>query len=502
MFAIRPASLDRLSYRLTWADAGVAVASSVLSPVIWSLGHAPMSQEALWRYISVAVVVSVSVMIFSGIGKIAVRFFSTCDAVSLLKVAALSVVIVSAMQFMVNRGDGIGRGLPAFHFFIFAFGLFVTRAIERRFARGGERAPGRVLKRQAVIVIGASRLAVSFIEAARHHDRLRVLAVLDDDDSLVGRSVAGCPVIGRPSSLASVIAEFKIHGVTVDNLFFGIDRGAFLPSEAREIDAVAQRFDCHILEQSEIFHTRPHEPCASTYTPQDEALAGEVRSRVIWGHKRLFDFVFASIFLIILSPLFLLCSLVVLFELGFPILFMQERLGQDGTPFNVLKFRTMRAGVAVPSVFGTYLRRTRLDELPQLFNILRGQMSLIGPRPLLASDQSDVPSVRLAALPGMTGWAQVCGANLCSLTEKIALDEWYVRHASFSLDARILFKTVLVVAFGEVRLESEIRAALSERAARLQVQALHPGQPLLARVDGLDASQRRNDERSLEAVFG
>jgi hypothetical protein len=309
-------------------------------------------------------------------------------------------------------------------------------------------------------------------------------------------------VIGRPSSLASVIAEFKIHGVTVDNLFFGMDRSALLPSEAREIDAAALRFDCRVLEQNEIFHTRPHEPCASTYAPLDEALVGEVRSRVIWGHKRLFDILFAAVFLIILSPLFLLCSLVVLCELGFPILFMQERLGQDGTPFNVLKFRTMRAGVPVPSAFGTYLRRTRLDELPQLFNILRGQMSLIGPRPLLASDQSDVPSIRLAALPGMTGWAQVCGANLCSLHEKIALDEWYVRHASFSLDARILFKTVLVVAFGEVRLESEIKAALSERAARLQVQALHPGQPLLSKVDGPDASQRRNDEHALEAVFG
>ncbi len=137
---------------------------------------------------------------------------------------------------------------------------------------------------------------------------------------------------------------------------------------------------------------------------------------------------------------------------GAPIFFRQERAGRGGRPFTILKFRTMRQGegtdLARTTKLGKFLRATSLDELPQLLNVLKGDMALVGPRPLPTAyvpRYSKTQARRLEVRPGLTGWAQVNGRNALSWDEKFALDVWYVENQSLWLDIRILFKTFAAV---------------------------------------------------------
>lgn len=171
--------------------------------------------------------------------------------------------------------------------------------------------------------------------------------------------------------------------------------------------------------------------------------------------KRLFDIVAAGVALVLLSPLLLLVAIAVRATMGNPILFRQLRPGLEGEPFELVKFRTMRrltTADVVPAEdeqrltrLGRFLRASSLDELPELWNVLKGEMSLVGPRPLLmrylplyTPEQARRHQVR----PGLTGWAQVNGRNALSWEEKFALDLWYVDNRSLLLDLRILLLTV------------------------------------------------------------
>jgi sugar transferase EpsL len=171
--------------------------------------------------------------------------------------------------------------------------------------------------------------------------------------------------------------------------------------------------------------------------------------------KRILDLIVASCGLIFLSPVFLLIAILVRIYLGAPILFRQTRPGYKGKPFMVYKFRTMSdehdaqgyllSDEARLSRFGRFLRASSLDELPELFNVLRGEMSFIGPRPLLmqylplySSEQMRRHDVH----PGLTGWAQVHGRNAVDWQTRFALDVWYVDHWSFWLDIKILFMSL------------------------------------------------------------
>ena len=171
--------------------------------------------------------------------------------------------------------------------------------------------------------------------------------------------------------------------------------------------------------------------------------------------KRIFDITASALGLLLLSPLLALVALQVRRKMGAPVLFRQTRPGLHGKPFEMLKFRTMRDardadGTPLPdserlSAFGRWLRATSLDELPELWNVLRGDMSLVGPRPLLmeylplySPEQARRHSVR----PGITGWAQVNGRNAISWEQKFEYDVWYVDNQSLWMDIKILFLTL------------------------------------------------------------
>jgi lipopolysaccharide/colanic/teichoic acid biosynthesis glycosyltransferase len=169
--------------------------------------------------------------------------------------------------------------------------------------------------------------------------------------------------------------------------------------------------------------------------------------------RRAIDVVVAAIVGAILLPVMLIVAAVIRITLGAPVLFRQQRSGLHGDEFSIVKFRTMRPETYPgepdadrSSRLGAALRATSLDELPQLWNVLRGDMGLIGPRPTLPEQvihYSARQRGRLAVRPGLTGWAQVNGRNSISWPERIELDLWYVEHRSLSVDARIVARTIL-----------------------------------------------------------
>jgi len=178
--------------------------------------------------------------------------------------------------------------------------------------------------------------------------------------------------------------------------------------------------------------------------------------------KRTIDVVGAAVGLVVLSPLLLAIALAVRLVHGSPVLFRQRRPGRLGVPFELCKFRTMTDrrgtdGALLPDAerltrLGRFLRRTSLDELPELLNVLRGDMSLVGPRPLLMEylpRYSAAQARRHEVRPGITGWAQVNGRNVQTWAERFELDVWYVEHASLRLDLEILGRTVRTVFTGE-----------------------------------------------------
>ena len=178
--------------------------------------------------------------------------------------------------------------------------------------------------------------------------------------------------------------------------------------------------------------------------------------------KRLFDVTLAALALAVLALPMLVLALAVWALLGRPVLFIQPRAGLHGRTFNLVKFRTMReavdgAGDPLPDEqrlarFGRFLRASSLDELPELWNVLKGEMSLVGPRPLLVDylpRYTAEQARRHAVRPGITGWAQVSGRNALSWEDKFALDVWYVENRSWWLDLKILRLTVVKVFKGD-----------------------------------------------------
>ncbi|MFA5663562.1 sugar transferase [Castellaniella sp.] len=185
------------------------------------------------------------------------------------------------------------------------------------------------------------------------------------------------------------------------------------------------------------------------------------------GWNRVLNIIGAGLSLLVLSPLMLFVAALIRWRLGSPVFFRQMRPGLHGKPFQLIKFRTMRntvdeTGNPLPDAeritrLGQFLRSSSIDELPELWNVLKGEMSLVGPRPLLfeyLSLYTPEQARRHAVRPGITGWAQVNGRNAISWEEKFALDVWYVDNRTIWLDLRILFMTI-----GRVLCRSGISAA-------------------------------------------
>ncbi len=207
-----------------------------------------------------------------------------------------------------------------------------------------------------------------------------------------------------------------------------------------------------------------------------------MRGRGYGVAKRALDIAVALVGVVVTAPFFVLIALAIKLESRGPVLFRQERIGRDGRPFQILKLRTMVAGAHLlgpgylvsegdfrVTRIGAFLRKWSLDELPQLFNILRGEMSIVGPRPTLryqVEQYTGFQRRRLEVPPGVTGWAQIRGRNGLTWPERIVLDVWYVDHRSLSLDVKILLRTLRVIV-RPAEVYNEARADWGEDAGQL-----------------------------------
>ncbi|BGE85322.1 hypothetical protein Ms3S1_17580 [Methylosinus sp. 3S-1] len=388
----------------------------------------------------------------------------------LLRVAAATVAIVISavtLGFVLNRMDGVARALPPLQGVLTLVFLIAARVSTWLWRRSGV-APGRagaVLAStcRTVLVLGVGEVGALYLRAVSIHarDSIRIAGFLDDDGRHIGRSVHGYPVLGAPERVAELLRDLELHGVFVDAVVVAADFETLTPLAQRallDLEASSDVVLEFLFDQLGLGGGSGRGVSAATFSVDPEEISKAI-ARPYWRVKRVLDVIGALVLLGALAPLLLLAVAISVIDVGWPPIFWQQRPGRFGRPFKLYKLRTMapahdEEGRRVPdelraSALGRLSRRLRLDELPQLLNILAGDMSFVGPRPLLPIDQPRGCMARLMATPGLTGWAQVKGGRAISAADKAALDIWYVRNASLALDIEIMLLTVSLVIFGD-----------------------------------------------------
>jgi lipopolysaccharide/colanic/teichoic acid biosynthesis glycosyltransferase len=440
------------------------------------------SPSSVARYCGVSFFVSLLVFQWFQTSSPISRFYSLRDAFELFKACVLIAALSAVAAFLLTRLEDAPRSIPILHFLLLAAGLLGGRVLLRLRQNYRDAPLSEAAKNvDRVLIIQASRLAWFFTKMVEElaPDRYRIVAILDEEPKLKHRSLNGYPIIGAPADLEKVVADYAMHGVRIDKVVLAAQPQDLSPGTWEDVSRLCLTLNIvlQVLPERLISEDAANR-AESVVIAHPNALAiarqydfNKSLDRPFWAFKRGFDLVLALISAVVLSPIaVVVCGLVVL-DVGLPIVFWQQRVGRNGAPLHLYKFRTLqtlfdrqtkeRRLAQEPSSIGRFLQRTRLDELPQLWNILSGDMSLVGPRPLLPADQPDDLEVRLMVRPGLTGWAQVSGGKLISADEKNALDAWYIRYASLWLDLKIAIRTIwMLLVTGDRRDEKAISIAL------------------------------------------
>ena len=385
------------------------------------------------------------------------RYFSAHDALDVVKAVICAELMTCTVFFTFTRLEGIPRSTPLIHGLILLAGLLTARVIARLFYESAK--PNlKLAAAENVIMIGATQLSSLYIKllGACSPGHFRVLAILDERTQSTGRSMAGFRILATPGQLESIIDEFIVHGLPTNRVIVGGEAALLTDAALKQIQKVCTRREIKLdfvpqliglgeLEQTAIAPSLTRAPLPSP----DFSLPRYFEA------KPIVDFFIALAMLILFPILILFAAALVLLDVRTPLLFWQQRIGKGGRNFLLLKFRTLRppfnsTGEPIAeeqrlSRIGRLLRQSRLDELPQLLNVLVGDMSLIGPRPLLPEDQPTNPTTRLMVRPGITGWAQVNGGKFLTAQQKDQYDEYYIRNASIWFDLRIALLTLKVL---------------------------------------------------------
>lgn len=415
------------------------------------------------------------------------RYSATGDQLSVLRAATITVILAILAMFMLARLEGVPRSVPVIHWFVLVVLLsgsrFAYRVMTRSPAADGS--PNGTGGAAPVLLLGAGEGAAICLHALDAVPRppWRAVGLLDDEGHLRGRAVHGVPVLGRVDDLEGILSDLANHGIQPERLVVTKPVESLRPGLLAQVAQVAR---AHGMELDELPSLIAHGRGFATSEPV-AAEAELVPEAARWVElKRGIDVLVASALLIVTAPVALVVALLVLIDLGSPVLFPQVRPGWKLRPFTLLKFRSMRGARAADgrilddaeraSRIGRFIRRTRLDEIPQLLNVLKGDMSFIGPRPLLQRDLADFPDggVERAQLrPGLTGWAQVNGGQSLNPREKMALDLWYIRHCGPWLDLKIALRTIRTVVLGE----QIDHAAIAEALRYVESRSMLPRTP-------------------------
>lgn len=478
-----PTSRNRIRLRLAPYDVICALAApfaalAMRDPKLLVLGDWADGPTPPYIFAGVAVASALLSFLAFRLSDGMSRFFSVHDVIAVSGAVTATVAATSLVLFTFTRLDGIPRSTPLIFAFVLGGSLILGRAFHRVVVTEQEKSFAAVRPDQLrnVIIVGANRfsaLAAKLI-ASQVPVTTRIVAMLDERPTMVGRSINGVRIVGSVQELEAVLEEYEVHGVEIDQVLLS-DGIAPLTQEA--LQSLGDSCEAHGIELmtlGDALNLRPKTVAAvSAVATADGQAPFELSGYFLF--KRLVDVIASVALLIVLAPATLIVSGLVLVDVGSPILFWQERIGRGGRRFLLYKFRTYKApydwrGEPVAaedrvSAIGRVVRRTRLDEIPQLLNILVGDMSLIGPRPLLPKDQPEDPTTRLLARPGITGWAQINGGNLVTPEEKEALDAWYIQHASLLVDLKIVAHSAIIAVTGERFDRKAIADALKWRAA-------------------------------------
>ncbi len=435
--------------------------------LIWSKFY------SLMPYAGICIAVSCIVFVLANVHRSVWKYAGMPDYVLILKAVTVSVGITVCIIFLSGLQHGIALSVPIIQWAVIITMMVAVRFVVRSlYGARFTNTSGMLFDRENVLIIGLSDVAGIYLHWVRKiaWDKINVVGILDEIRPLKGRHIQSCQVIGHPVELARILTRYRIHGVAINRVIVTVPFEK-LSAETRSVLSYYEtggELKFEYLDEtyggssggnsSAIGHLDGlHAECNET---------AQILSRTYFAPnsyypllKRTGDIFLSLSLLLLLSPLIALVGLLVLIDKGYPITFWQQRLGRGGKPFRLFKFRTMcnsidLHGEIIPdknrvSRLGNFLRRARLDEIPQLYNILTGEMSFVGPRPLLPVDQPDTSGVRLLVRPGLTGWAQVNGGQAVSKEDKAVLDLWYLKNISPYLDFKISILTIWMIIFGE-----------------------------------------------------
>ena len=441
-------------------DTLMAVLSFVLAmllraPEVWT----PANTYTLLVGASLFGLLAAVVFFSLGLHKSVWRWSSTTDQMAVVRAATLAVFLFVPAMFVIGRLDGIGRSVPFIQWFVLVTLLAGSRFLYRwHMMRKGERKVFRV--RTPVLLLGTGEGAAIYLHAldATPGSAFYAVGMLCDQGDLVGRSFHGVPVLGSADDLEQVLVDLETHGIFAERMIVTKPVESLPAGIVARLGGIARRHGVEIDTLPDLLSLRLGG--GGVIATADEPMPiGAPRWLEI---KRLLDVGISAALLLFTAPISLLSAFLVLVEMGNPVLFRQVRPGHGLRPFTLLKFRSMRSARTGDGrllgdrertgMIGRFLRRTRLDEIPQLVNVLKGDMSFIGPRPLLPRDLADLADggwERARLRPGLTGWAQVNGGHQLTNPDKMTLDLWYIRHASPWLDLKIVAMTIRMVIFGE-----------------------------------------------------
>jgi lipopolysaccharide/colanic/teichoic acid biosynthesis glycosyltransferase len=437
------------------------------------------------------------VFLAAGLDRTAWRYSTVADHLQVVVLTVLAILLTLVVTFALNRLEPVARSLP-----VLQGGLIVTILV---FVRGAARfwhtrcihinGNGHIVGQphETVLVVGVNTVTELFLLSVKEFasQRVQVAGILAEEPSMRGRTIQQKPVLGIVEELQEILQSLEVHGLAISKIVVATAVDRLRPSSVQTLLEVERSSDIVVQFIPEQLGFEDLSQKASVVSSQERKsslgqmagfqlrhtdLENSMRKSFRFG-KRLIDVFGAALLGFALAPVAVLVAFIAALDVGFPVIFWQQRPGLYGRPFKLYKFRTMRAPHdqhrrRIPddqrsSAVGQLIRRIRLDELPQLYNVLVGDMSLVGPRPLLPCDQSPFYAARLSVRPGLTGWAQVNGGRIISTTDKCVLDIWYAQNASFELDFKIMLSTVKMIFFGDrinIRAVNQARKDLDSNA--------------------------------------
>ena len=421
-----------------------------------SLQHAPDLAANIWKIALVTVICQLC-LYYNDFYDLTVVHSNRELVVRLLQAAGAASILLAALYFLVPTLI-IGNGIFVSSLFVFLIAILAWRV-------GFNHVSGRLRLEERVLVVGtgetARKVARQILD--QHDFAYRVIGFIDDDASRIGERIVNPGIIGTPADIDRLVAAHQI-----DRIIVGLaDRRGKLPIQEL---LRAKMSGIRVEDATTTYERVTGKILIDDLRPSWLIFSDGFRvSRLTRLMKRAIDLSLSFLMAFATFPLMILTAALVWIEDGFPVLYRQERVGENGRTFVLSKFRSMRkdaeeAGHPVwakdgderVTRVGRFIRKTRLDELPQLWNVLRGDMSFVGPRPerpfFVDELSTQIPfyQQRHAVKPGLTGWAQVkyrYGSSLEDAMEKLRYDLYYIKHLSVSFDLTIVFDTVKVVLF-------------------------------------------------------